>query len=133
MAADVAKKCSTESWSDNMRICIVDAEDAARASIDCTDDPAATPDEVARLPAELACKPLAQHVYELATGAGGKYADLKQQTTPEKAAFIARFLVAKRDRMVIECEQRPWSIEHRRCILASTSYDMASACEGPAI
>lgn len=119
--------CRSEAWSENRRICIADADDYDRARIDCTDDLVATPDEVAALPPDQRCDVLAQHIYELANGPDGKYTWFKRKA-PEHAADVERLAVAARADLAAECDQMPWSIARRTCVVGSTTYRAVSTC-----
>jgi hypothetical protein len=123
----VAKACTDERWSENVRLCVVDADDFERARTDCTDEPAATADEVAALPPELGCTALAHHVDPLLKSQFDPYKQ-KVAADPERVALVERLVVAKRQHMIADCDQRPWAIEYRRCIAAATAYADIAAC-----
>jgi RNA polymerase sigma factor (sigma-70 family) len=130
IASSVSASCKADHWSENRRLCVVDADSYKRARIDCTDEPGATADEVASLPAELRCPALAQHVYELANGPDGKFAKLKQRfaADPDRIATIDKLSLKARDAMADECEQQPWRIERRRCLVAATTHRAVADC-----
>lgn len=124
-------KCTSQQWSENVRLCIVDADDYQRAKIDCTDEPSATTAEIAALPAHLKCDVLAQHVYTLANGPDGKFALIKKKLVNEpERAQLDRMAIALRGELVDECEQRPWTVERRTCVAASKTHAAYGDCVG---
>jgi RNA polymerase sigma factor (sigma-70 family) len=127
LAANYTDKCKREQWSENMRLCIVDADDIRRAQIDCHDGVAATANEVAALPAELRCGVLAKHVYALATGPDGKFTVFKKKD-PNHAADIDRMALSLAEGLEQECDERPWSVERRKCVAAAATHAAYGLC-----
>ena len=124
MAATLKKQCNVEHWSENMRMCIALADNYERAKIDCTDEPVATPEEVAALPPELRCDKLAEHVYALGKAALSR----KFAGHPEALTTLESFLTKQRTDTTAECDQRPWTAEHRRCVADAKTHEAYSAC-----
>ena len=131
LTTKTVNECKREQWSENMRLCIVDADEIDRAEYDCTDSPVATPEEVAALPPELRCEALAQHVIGLATGPDGKYTIAKRKLAayPDRVAALDKLIDQGRIGMTRECNQMPWSVERRRCYAASKTHQATAACK----
>lgn len=127
IVAKVTAACEADAWTEDHRLCVADADDYERARIDCTDDPVATPDEVAALPADQRCDVLARHIHDLATAPGGTYSWFKHKA-PEHAAQIDKLALAARDDLATECDQMPWSVARRTCVARSTTERAANAC-----
>jgi hypothetical protein len=124
------RECTEDRWSENMRLCIVDADDYLRAQSDCTDEVAATPAELEKLPAELGCSVLAKHVYDLASAPDAKFGIIKQKLAadPDKLAQLERLIDKGREQLATECDERPWAIAKRTCIAAATTQEAYGAC-----
>jgi RNA polymerase sigma factor (sigma-70 family) len=119
--------CEAEAWSETRRLCIVDADDYERSNIDCTDEPAATTAEVAALPPNLRCDVLAQHAPALMDAPDTKFGILKA-AMPDRTAEIDKRLLELRDQVKTECDERPWSVEHRRCVAAAETHAAFTEC-----
>jgi len=119
--------CRTEAWSENRRVCIMDADDYDRANTDCTDEPVATAAEVAALPPNLRCDALAPHVMTLLTAPDGKFGIIKAKM-PDRAADIDKLVLELRDKLKTECDEMPWSVERRRCVAAAKNHAAYADC-----
>jgi len=125
-------QCNRKAWSDNIRLCMLDADDFDRAQIDCSDEDSATADEVAALPPELQCTPLADHALAVENGPGGKYAAFRakvEKKFPERLVKIEEVAKAWRDKTELECTERSWSVKHRTCVAASKTAVELTKCE----
>jgi hypothetical protein len=102
LAQTRTETCVKERWSEARRVCVATADDYHRAKIDCSVA------EVAALPPELGCQVLVQHMIAV------------QSSGPELLELLGHATTAAerdglRAKLVNECDERPWSIEHRRC------------------
>lgn len=125
------RDCKANAWSENVRLCMTDADDYEQAQNECTDEHAATAEEIAGLPPELQCSALAEHYYTLANAPDGRFTMYKQKVAQyadripkiESLALAAKANVAKR------CDQGPWSIDHRKCVAAAATEAAYDACD----
>ena len=123
---ELVRHCTTEHWPEERRICVMGADDSDSARVDCVEGIVATSGELAGLPRELRCDLVAKHQVDLMTAPDGKLAAFvkKPGAHLELDSLVDQLGV----QVAAECERIPWSIEVRRCILASKTQHELGHC-----
>jgi hypothetical protein len=124
-SSDVARRCTTQQWSDERRICVLAADDSESARVDCVAGLVATPAELVAMPPELRCELVANHVAALVSAPDGKFGMIAKHSGGK--FDLKRVTEQMQDAQAAECDRIPWSLGVRRCIVASkTNQDMIS-------
>jgi hypothetical protein len=61
---------------------------------------------------------------------GGKFAIVKQRLSgsPDRVATVEALEQKAREKLASECDERPWTVDKRRCVAASTTQDAYVDC-----
>jgi hypothetical protein len=126
--ADLTKRCTTERWSEDRRVCASRATDWDD-ELACHEESLPTDEEIANAPRELQCDALAQHLADLATGPGGKFAIVQVKMAERGLPFdMAQVATQTRDDLRAKCDRIPWSLAIRTCAAAAKTYDESTHC-----
>ena len=89
-------------------------------------------DDLKQLPRELQCDAVAHHLTQLASKPGGSFefisAHMAKSGYPLDAGHVKAMADKTRADRQARCEELPWSVAIRRCLLASRTESETTTC-----